>query len=97
MDSWAASVRASERVGRTIARKYLLEAVLGEGGMGVVYRGRHLGLGQSVAIKVLLRAAADDTELEARLRRALTSAMEPTAPLQTTLTALIRSASRRAT
>jgi hypothetical protein len=39
--------------GTTIG-KYLLEARLGSGGMGTVYRARHLVLGRSAAVKLLL-------------------------------------------
>ncbi|WP_437752590.1 bifunctional serine/threonine-protein kinase/formylglycine-generating enzyme family protein [Sorangium sp. So ce1389] len=40
-------------VGATIGGKYRLDAVIGEGGFGVVYRGHHLGLDEPVAVKCL--------------------------------------------
>ncbi len=39
------------RPGETIAKKYVLDDVLGEGGMGVVYAGRHSLTSRRVAIK----------------------------------------------
>ncbi len=39
--------------GATIDGKYRVDAVVGEGGFGVVYRGQHLGFDEPVAIKVL--------------------------------------------
>jgi len=40
-------------VGHTIDEKFRVEAVVGEGGFGVVYRALHLGLGVPVAVKCL--------------------------------------------
>ncbi|APR80342.1 Serine/threonine protein kinase [Minicystis rosea] len=71
-------VRSEVRwLGRTIRGKYLVEAPLGQGGMGVVFRGRNLESGAPCAIKALLsgRYAAPDAvkrfEREAMLARAL--------------------------
>jgi tetratricopeptide (TPR) repeat protein len=41
--------------GTVLADKYQLKALLGMGGMGVVYQAEQLGLGRSVAIKLLRR------------------------------------------
>jgi eukaryotic-like serine/threonine-protein kinase len=40
-------------VGQTIDGKYRVDALVGEGGFGVVYRAHHLGFGDSVALKCL--------------------------------------------
>jgi serine/threonine protein kinase len=39
--------------GKTIGGKYLVRAVLGEGGMGTVFEAENLAIGRSVAVKVL--------------------------------------------
>lgn len=59
---------AKDLIGRTIARKYVLLGLLGEGGMGAVYEARHTELGRRVAIKVISRESHGGEYAE-RLRR----------------------------
>jgi serine/threonine-protein kinase len=47
-----------EWVGATIEGKYRVDAVVGEGGFGIVYRAHHLGFEQTVALKCLQVPAA---------------------------------------
>jgi len=56
-----------------IADKYVIERVIGSGGVGVVVAARHQGLGERVAIKFLQRSAASSENLArfAREARAL--------------------------
>lgn len=53
-------------IGRTLDEKYRIDERLGEGGMGVVYRARHLQMDRPVAIKVLHQRLVEDEA--ARLR-----------------------------
>lgn len=55
-------------IGKTLAH-YEIEGRLGEGGSGIVYRGRDLRLERPVAIKVLADALRDDELAWARLLR----------------------------
>lgn len=56
-------------VGQTIDGKYRLEAVLGAGGMGVVYRAARLLIGDTVAIKIILPEHVSDQRAIQRFRR----------------------------
>lgn len=61
-------------IGTTIADRYRVDALLGVGGMGAVFRGHHLGLKRDVAIKVLHPDLTRDRELSARFDREAHSA-----------------------
>ncbi len=55
--------RLDPYAGMVIDARYVLERVLGEGGMGVVYLGRHKSLDKRVAVKILKRELADDRDM----------------------------------
>ncbi|MBM4370915.1 MAG: serine/threonine protein kinase [Deltaproteobacteria bacterium] len=55
--------------GRVIDNRYQVLAVLGQGGMGVVYEALHKYLNRKVAIKVLQKALASDEAYVARFLR----------------------------
>jgi serine/threonine protein kinase len=56
-------------LGRVIAGRYRLEARLGEGGMGVVYRSRHVLIDRVVAIKLIRPDLRGETHLRAWMLR----------------------------
>jgi eukaryotic-like serine/threonine-protein kinase len=61
-------VAAGALVGRTIGHHQVLE-LLGEGGMGVVYKAKDTRLGRPVALKVMRAEWMDDAERQRRLVR----------------------------
>ncbi|MEX1364885.1 MAG: serine/threonine-protein kinase [Nannocystaceae bacterium] len=63
-----------ELPGKTIVGRYRVDEVLGLGGMGAVFRGRHLGLERDVAIKVLHPDLTRDPEISKRFDREAHSA-----------------------
>lgn len=65
----AAAIPADPLVGRTLDEKYRLDARLGEGGMGTVYRATHLLIDRPVAIKVLNERFVTDEAAQERFRR----------------------------
>ncbi len=54
-------------VGETVGGKYRIDAVIGEGGMGVVFAATHIDLQRPVAIKVIRQELSQQPELIARL------------------------------
>ena len=61
---------AAERwIGAILEGRYVLDRVLGVGGMGVVYRGHDRRLGTAVAVKVLRSDLTSDPNVIARFRK----------------------------
>ena len=56
-------------LGQTLAEKYRIDERLKEGGMGTVYRGTHVLMDKTVAIKVLRPSLAADEKIVARFSR----------------------------
>src|SRR3982750_2736682 len=68
--STAASRRSQDPyLGKTVAGRYRLEARLGEGGMGVVYRARHVLIDRVCAIKLIRPDLRGETHLRAWMLR----------------------------
>src|SRR5882672_5872816 len=56
-------------LGQILAAKYRIEERLSEGGMGAVYRGTHVLMDKTVAVKVLRTSLAADEKIVARFSR----------------------------
>jgi|GEM_PF-1588166 len=65
----SARPEADPQLGRTLGGQYRIEALLGAGGMGRVYRGRQLSVNRPVAIKVIAGQAPHPREWVQRFRR----------------------------
>src|SRR5215213_1150319 len=73
-------------VGTTLAGKYRIDARLNEGGMGTVYRGTHVLMDKTVAIKVLRPSLAADEKIVARFSREARAASRISHPNALTVT-----------
>ncbi len=59
----------SALIGTVIAGRYRVDGRLGEGGMGAVFDGHHLGLDRAIAIKVLRPEFVTDPQVATRFER----------------------------
>ena len=59
----------AELTGMMPAGEYAFDALIGQGGMGAVYRGQQMKLDRSVAIKILHRQHGTDYAYAERFRR----------------------------
>jgi len=60
---------ADRNLGRVLAGQFRIDALLGQGGMGMVYRGVQLSVNRAVAIKLITGSAPNQAELVMRFRR----------------------------
>ena len=68
------------RLGTLLAGRYVIEEVIGEGGMATVYRARHKLTDKAVAVKVMNAMLATDPIVRERFRREARSAQRLTHP-----------------
>ena len=61
-------------IGSVVLDRYVVEEELGRGAMGTVYRGRHVKLKRSVAIKIMHEHLLGQPELRERFRREASAA-----------------------
>jgi serine/threonine-protein kinase len=69
LSSITARIEEDRWEGEIIAGKYRLEKIIGKGGMGVVVSGRHIGLDEPVAVKILRPAMMSVEGMVARFTR----------------------------
>lgn len=68
-DAYSLKEAAGAWVGRVVAKRYRIEALLGIGGMGAVFRATHLALGKVFALKVLHSVYTRDSDIITRFMR----------------------------
>ncbi len=64
------------RIGTVLAGRYVIEEVIGEGGMATVYRARHKLTDKQVAVKIMSSMLASDAIVRERFRREARSAQK---------------------
>lgn len=64
-----ASREPDDLLGRTIADKFRIDAIVGQGAMGTVYRATQLSLKKQVAIKVMRSDKGDKSDFASRFKR----------------------------
>jgi serine/threonine protein kinase len=64
-----APIVADRRIGETVAGRFKVEELIGQGGMGKVYRARHLGLDRMVCLKMLKPSVLEDPTVVGRFER----------------------------
>lgn len=69
VDGATLEIAKDERIGTVLNGRYLIEAPLGEGGMAIVYRGRHTLVDRPVAIKIMNAETASNPSMRERFRR----------------------------
>jgi formylglycine-generating enzyme required for sulfatase activity len=69
VDGEVLDIDKSSLIGTVLDGQYQIDALLGEGGMGTVYRARHILLGDNVAIKILSGNFNNDPESLRRFLR----------------------------
>ena len=56
-------------VGQIVGKRYRIEGIIGIGGMGAVFRVKHLSLGKTFALKILHRVYTRDADIVGRFQR----------------------------
>src|SRR5688572_238828 len=71
---------AEALIGTMFADRYQIEALLGVGGMGAVYKAVHVAMHKTVAVKLLHAEMAEVPEMLARFEREAVTAARVTHP-----------------
>src|ERR1051325_9603667 len=86
IDAQSTSSATDPFLGRTLDEKYLVEEHLGAGGMGAVYRARHLSMDRPVAIKFLQQRLVEDEAARSRFQTEARAAVKLRHPNAVTVT-----------
>ncbi len=62
--------------GQVVAERFRIEGIIGEGGMGTIYRARHVKLPRTFALKLLKPELAQDADFVARFMREAVAASQ---------------------